>query len=497
MDYRSTRGSIKNTLNSSAAIIQGLAPDGGLFVPVNFPKVHMPVEKLSKLSYQDLAKMVIGWFFNDFSDNQISTAVDSAYSDQWDQAAIAPLSDQHANNYYLELFHGPTLAFKDIALQLLPRMMTRAVQINKVDKDIIILTATSGDTGTASMCGFSNQSGSSVIVFYPHGGVSPVQLKQMLGQNGANLNAISIEGNFDDAQTQVKKIFNDDQFKDKLAANGYQFSSANSMNIGRLVPQIVYYLSAYGQLVKQGKITAGDKVNFTVPTGNFGDILAGYYAKELGLPINKLICASDENNVLTDFFNTGTYDKKRPFDVTNSPAMDILVSSNLERLLFDLVDGDSNTVAQWMDLLEQTGQYSINKNQLKMLQKNFVAGYATQEQVESEIKRVYDRDSYVIDPHTAVASYVTKQYQSNNDDQTPTIIVSTASPYKFPETVYHAITGRHVTEKGLPAIQELHNKLGGTLTPGVQAILNNQPRPEQTIQPRQMEDTISSIMNLR
>lgn len=496
MDYRSTRGPIKNTLNSSAAIVQGLAPDGGLFVPVAFPQVNFPLKQLSRLSYQELASLVMGWFFDDFSHEQIESAVKAAYGDQWDNDAIAPLSAQHAGNYYLELFHGPTLAFKDIALQLLPRMMTRAVQIDRVDKDIIILTATSGDTGTASMCGFSNQAGSSVIVFYPHGGVSPVQLKQMLGQKGTNLSAISIEGNFDDAQTQVKKIFNDAHFKERLSTNGYQFSSANSMNIGRLIPQIVYYLCAYGQLVKAGKINTGDAVNFTVPTGNFGDILAGYYAKKLGLPIHKLICASDENNVLTDFFTTGTYNKNRPFDVTNSPAMDILVSSNLERLLFDLAGGDHKTVADWMASLDKDGQYSINQSQLKQLHTTFAAGFANQQQVEDEIKRVYDRDHYVIDPHTAVASFVTKNYQATSADTTPTIIVATASPYKFPETVFHAITGQDVNETGIPAIKQLHDKLGSALTPGVTAILNNQPRPEKTILPQQMEDTIRSIMGL-
>ena len=306
-------------------------------MPVAFPQANFKLEDLSKLSYKQIAAMVISLFFDDFTKEQITTAVQSAYSEQWDDRSIVPI-EKHDNRFYMELFHGPTLAFKDIALQMLPQLMTRAVQIEKIAKDIIILTATSGDTGTASMRGFANQKGTDVIVFYPEGGVSPVQLKQMLSQRGNNLRAIAIKGNFDDAQTEVKKIFNDDSFKNRLNANGYQFSSANSMNIGRLVPQISYYLYTYGQLVRRQEIKLGDEVNFAVPTGNFGDILAGYYAKKLGLPIKKLICASNENNVLTDFFNNGVYDKRRKFHLTNAPAMDILVSSNLERLLFDLYD---------------------------------------------------------------------------------------------------------------------------------------------------------------
>lgn len=278
MQYRSTRGSKENTLTAPQAIIQGLAQDGGLYVPVAFPHANFKLEDLSKLSYKQIAAMVISLFFDDFSKDLITTSVQNAYSEQWDDRSIVPI-EKHDNRFYMELFHGPTLAFKDIALQVLPQLMTRAVQIEKINKDIIILTATSGDTGTASMRGFASQKGTDVIVFYPEGGVSPVQLKQMLSQRGDNLQAIAIKGNFDDAQTKVKKIFNDTAFRDRLSANGYQFSSANSMNIGRLVPQISYYLYTYGQLVRRQEITLGDEVNFAVPTGNFGDILAGYYAK--------------------------------------------------------------------------------------------------------------------------------------------------------------------------------------------------------------------------
>ena len=497
MQYRSTRGQITATLNSPQAVIQGLAPDGGLFVPVDFPKVDLPLQNLATMSYQAIAELVLGWFFDDLSKNQLHQIVQGAYGSQWDDATIAPLSEKHAGNYYLELFHGPTLAFKDIALQVLPRLMQKSLTIEKNSNEIIILTATSGDTGTASMRGFSDQDGTRVIVFYPHGGVSPVQLSQMLGQRGDNLTAIAIEGNFDDAQTAVKTIFNDQSFNDLLIANGFQFSSANSMNIGRLIPQIVYYLSAYGQLVRRGDIQLGDQVNFTVPTGNFGDILAGYYAKKLGLPINRLICASDENNVLTDFFKTGHYDRKRPFFLTNSPAMDILVSSNLERLLFDIYDESAPSIKQLMKQLNNDGKYSIDDGARAKLHEHFNAGFATQQEVLQEIKRIYQQDGYVIDPHTAVASFVANQYYAANNDPTLNVIISTASPYKFLETVYQAITDKQSSVTGLDAITELHKLLLQPLSPNVQQLFDQKQQSERVIQPAQMKSTIRQILQLQ
>lgn len=495
MKYRSTRGSEEKTLNAPSAIIQGLAQDGGLYVPLNFPKANFNLEDLPKLSYRQIAAMVISLFFDDFSKEQIKSSVINAYNKQWDDRSIVPI-EKHNGNFYMELFHGPTLAFKDIALQMLPQLMTRAVQIEKIDRNIIILTATSGDTGTASMRGFSNQKGTDVIVFYPEGGVSPVQLKQMLSQRGKNLQAIAIKGNFDDAQTEVKKIFNDDSFNKRLNQNGYQFSSANSMNIGRLVPQISYYLYTYGQLVRRKEINLGDKINFSVPTGNFGDILAGYYAKKLGLPINKLICASNENNVLTDFFETGKYDKRRKFHLTNAPAMDILVSSNLERLLFDLYDEDNKQIASLMNQLTQRGHYQVSKDVLSKLQQIFAAGFATEHQVKEEINRVYNYDRYVIDPHTAVGSYVAHQYKQKTGDNTPMVIVSTASPYKFPETVYEAVTGRVCPQSGVAAIKKLHEELGGQLSIGVRALFEHEARLEKVVNPENMEAAISSILDL-
>lgn len=497
MRYRSTRGSMKNSLNSTQAVIQGLAPDGGLFVPVKFPQMDLPLSQLSQLTYQEIAGKVLQAFFDDVENQTLQEIIDTAYGQQWDDPAIAPLSEKYGNNYYLELFHGPTLAFKDIALQVLPPVMTKSASIEKIKGEIVILTATSGDTGIAAMRGFSDQAGTRVIVFYPHGGVSPVQLKQMLSQNGQNLSAIAIDGNFDDAQSQVKQIFNDQDFNRQLAANNYQFSSANSMNIGRLVPQIVYYFNAYGQLVRRGDIKTGEAVNFAVPTGNFGDILAGHYAKKLGLPIHKLICASDENKVLTDFFTTGKYDRRRDFYLTNSPAMDILVSSNLERLLFDLYDGDEEAIRRLMEALDQEGYYSVDPNIMKKMGQEFGAGFADQGQVRDEIKRIYDRYHYLIDPHTAVASFVTRQYQAATNDSTKTVIVSTASPYKFPETVLQSLNAKKPDHGGLSAIRDLQELLGQKLSPNVEALFAPALRQEKVIQADGMEKEISRILNLK
>jgi threonine synthase len=335
--YQSTRDPLAKKVTASQAILQGLSPDGGLYVPTQIPIIETPLIELAKLSYQELAFKILKPYLNDFSTQELQTCLAAAYGNNFDNPAIAPLTE-HAGAFYLELFHGPTIAFKDLALQLLPQLMITAAHKNQLEKEIVILTATSGDTGKAAMAGFADVPGTKIIVFYPKNGVSPVQEKQMLTQTGNNTFVLGIDGNFDQAQTNVKKIFNDQSFKQQLDLNGYQFSSANSINIGRLLPQIVYYFYAYSQLLTAGKIKAGDKINFSVPTGNFGDILAGYYAKQMGLPIKKLICASNKNHVLTDFFNSGTYDRKRPFYVTSSPSMDILVSSNLERLLYYLSD---------------------------------------------------------------------------------------------------------------------------------------------------------------
>lgn len=492
MKYRSTRGTSEQAVDATSAIIQGLAPDGGLYVPVDFPKPSVQLNSLVGLSYQQIAAQVLSWFLDDYTTEQLDEIVTAAYGNQWDNDQIVSITAKTAGSYYMELFHGPTLAFKDLALQVLPQLMTRAVKIEDVSEDIVILTATSGDTGTASMRGFQDVTGTQVIVFYPHGGVSPVQLRQMLTQQGRNLQVVAVKGNFDQTQTNVKKIFGDREINERLAQNGHQFSSANSMNIGRLIPQVAYYFYTYTQLVQRHAVQLGDQVSFTVPTGNFGDILAGYYAKKIGLPIKKLVCASNQNNVLTDFFNTGKYDRNRPFFLTNSPSMDILVSSNLERLLFDAAGQDYQQVLDLMTQLTETGSYQITESMRQQLN-DFEAGCATQDQINGEIKRVYEEACYAIDPHTAVASFVAHQYQQSTDDQTPMVVLSTASPYKFPETVLSAITDKPV-EPGLAAVNQLNALLGDKLPAGVKSLFDLNERDEVVIEPDQMKQFIEKYL---
>lgn len=496
MQYRSTRDQAAKQMTAPEAILQGLAPDGGLFVPQSFPQPDYDLGALVNAPYQEVATTIWGWFFDDFSLASRQAIVRGAYGEQWDDSQIAPLSERVAGNYYLELFHGPTLAFKDVALQALPRLMKEAVTVTGDDKQIIILTATSGDTGSAAMRGFSDVTGTQVVVFYPDGGVSPVQLRQMLAMKGDNLAAVAVAGNFDDAQTEVKKIFNDQEFAARLAQAGDRFSSANSMNIGRLIPQLTYYFTAYGQLVKRGEVELGAPVNFAVPTGNFGDILAGYYAKKLGLPINKLLCASNQNRVLTDFFATGHYDRRRPFHLTTAPAMDILVSSNLERLLFDLYDQEAGAVDSLMKELNQTGEYQVTDEVLKRLHQDFVADWASEEEISEEIRRIYLAADYVIDPHTAVGSVVAHRYKERTGDNTPMVVVATASPYKFAETVYPAVTGKETAARGLQAIQGLNEFLGEELSPGVKALFEGDQRSEQRVEPSEMAQLIEKRLGL-
>lgn len=496
MQYRSTRGAENTAKNAAAAVLQGLAPDGGLYVPVSFPQPDLDVARLAGISLQQASSMVLSWLMDDWPADQRAASIAAAYGQQWDDPAITPLTGQIGGNYYLELFHGPTLAFKDVALQLLPQLMTRAAKLEDLNRGIVILTATSGDTGGASMDGFSDVAGTRVVVFYPHHGVSPVQLHQMRSLPGANLTPVAVDGNFDDAQRQVKAIFNDPQLRDELAAHQLQFSSANSMNIGRLIPQVAYYFFAYGQLLASQQIQPGDPVNFTVPTGNFGDILAGYYAQRLGLPVHRLVCASDENNVLTDFFATGRYDRQRSFTVTNSPSMDILVSSNLERLLFDAAGGDWQRVAALMDQLQTRGHYQISPKEKDYLDARFTADFADEQEVRDEIHRCYAEDGYALDPHTAVASAVARRYQAGSGDTTPMVIVSTASPFKFPETVYYSITGQAVDQPGMPAIHQLQDLLGTPLPQAAAQLFDRVDRPQTVIAPGEMSGLLANVLHL-
>ena len=490
--YQSTLDT-NNTVTASQAILQGLATDGGLFTPISYPQMELDFTKLKDASYQEVAKLILSAFLDDFTDQELDDCINNAYDSKFDTPEIAPLVKLNGQ-YNLELFHGSTIAFKDMALSILPHLMTTAAKKHGLKNKIVILTATSGDTGKAAMAGFADVPGTEIIVFYPKDGVSKVQELQMTTQTGDNTHVVAIEGNFDDAQTNVKRMFNDAALRERLAAHKLQFSSANSMNIGRLVPQIVYYVYAYAQLVKTGQIQAGEAVNFAVPTGNFGNILAAYYAKQIGLPVGKLICASNENNVLTDFFKTHVYDKKRSFKVTSSPSMDILVSSNLERLIFHLLGNSAEKTADLMKSLNQHGQYELTDFAPAILEL-FAAEYATEAETASEIKRVYEASDYIEDPHTAVASAVYQKYRTATGDETTTVIASTASPYKFPVVVVEAVTG----QSGLSdfeALTKLHEISGVAVPSAVANLENAQVRHKTTVAADQMQAAVESYLGL-
>lgn len=432
--YKSTRSN-SDKVTASQAILKGLADDGGLFVPDSIPALEVPLEKLADMTYQETAYEVMKLFLSDFTEEELKHCINGAYDDKFDTKEIAPLVKKDGA-YYLELFHGKTIAFKDMALSILPYLMTTAAKKNGVKNEIVILTATSGDTGKAALAGFADVPRTSIIVFYPKNGVSPIQEKQMLTQKGENTNVVGIIGNFDDAQTGVKEMFHSKNLAERMNAKGYQFSSANSINIGRLVPQIVYYVYAYGQLLKQGEISCGEKMNVVVPTGNFGNILAAFYAKNMGLPIETLYCASNENKVLFDFFQSGTYDRKREFILTSSPSMDILISSNLERLIYRITGEDAAQTKVFMDALSSNGEYTITKEMMEKLS-CFVGGYASEAETAANIKKVFDKAGYIMDTHTSVASCV--YYDKAKDAGLKTVIASTASPYKFTRSVMDAI----------------------------------------------------------
>lgn len=438
--YKSTRNG-GAAVPASQAILKGLADDGGLFVPERIPKLDVGMAQLTTMSYQETAYEVMKLFLTDFTEAELKDCIRRAYDRKFDTAEIAPLKKRDGV-YYLELFHGATIAFKDMALSILPHLLTASAKKNAVRNEIVILTATSGDTGKAALAGFADVPGTRIIVFYPKDGVSPVQEKQMVTQKGKNTYVIGIRGNFDDAQNGVKKMFSDRELAREMEAAGFQFSSANSINIGRLVPQVVYYLYAYTRLLAAGEIQEGEKINVTVPTGNFGNILAAYYAKQMGVPIQKLICASNENKVLYDFFTTGVYDRNRPFILTTSPSMDILISSNLERLIYKIAGEDAAKNRVLMEALASDGRYGITEDMKKRLA-DFAGGYASEAEVEREIKRVYEKTGYVLDTHTAVASAVYQKYRGESGDGAKTVIASTASPYKFTRSVMRAIDRKY------------------------------------------------------
>ncbi|MBP2653687.1 MAG: threonine synthase [Firmicutes bacterium] len=440
--YISTRGG-KGRFTAAEAIKTGLAPDGGLLVPEKLPCLDGGfLTELVELDYHQRAARILKLFLDDYSAEEIDACLKAAYSAvKFDDKAIAPVVKLVGDISVLELWHGPTSAFKDMALQLLPQLLSLALKKTGEKAEIVILVATSGDTGKAALEGFSDVAQTKIVVFYPYQGVSAIQELQMVTQEGSNVAVVAVRGNFDDAQTGVKNIFNDSDYRADLEANGFKLSSANSINWGRLLPQIVYYFSSYADLVKGGHIMAGQKVNFVVPTGNFGNILAGYYAKLMGLPVNKLICAANNNNVLTDFLRTGIYNRERDFYKTLSPSMDILISSNLERLLYLVSDGDAAKVAGWMRELTNRGCYQVDEECLKAIQETFWSDWASDAATVDAISNVFKEYRYVMDPHTAVAWRVYENYRQTTGDATPTVVVSTASPFKFSASVLTAIAG--------------------------------------------------------
>ena len=448
MKYIGTRNP-NITSEASKAVLKGICEDGGLFMPDKIPTMDKSLEELVNLSYQELAYEVMKLYMNDYTEDELKYCINNAYDSKFDTNVIAPLVQQNDVSI-LELFHGRTLAFKDMALSILPYLMKTAAKKNGIDKEIVILTATSGDTGKAALEGFADVEGTRIMVFFPEDGVSPVQKLQMVTQEGKNTCVVGIKGNFDDAQSAVKSIFTDPELIKELDDKGFMFSSANSINIGRLVPQVVYYFYAYMQMVRSGEIKLGEKINFTVPTGNFGNILAGYYAKCMGLPVNKFICASNDNKVLYDFFKTGTYDKNREFMVTVSPSMDILISSNLERLLCKLTSPEKTK--ELMASLAKEGKYSVDiKND------EIVGEFATKDETFKAIKDMYEKTGYVLDTHTAVAYAAYEKYKVETKDETKTVIVSTASPYKFTKDVLCAIDSKYESGDALELMTELEN----------------------------------------
>ena len=492
--YKSTRGK-EQAVTASMAILKGLSEDGGLFVPERIPQLDVPMDKLAQMTYQETAYEVMSRFLTDFTEEELKNCISKAYDSKFDTEKIAPLHEA-CGAYFLELFHGATIAFKDMALSILPHLMTTAAKKNHVKNEIVILTATSGDTGKAAMAGFADVPGTKIIVFYPKHGVSPIQEKQMVTQKGANTYVVGITGNFDDAQTAVKKMFNDHEMAAELDQAGFQFSSANSINIGRLVPQIVYYVYAYATLVRDGKIKDGQEINVVVPTGNFGNILAAYYAKQMGLPIHKLICASNENRVLYDFFRTGTYDRKRDFILTTSPSMDILISSNLERLIYRLTGENAEKCAELMKSLSEGGEYTITE-EMKAQLGDFYGNFCSEEETANTISEIYKDSNYVIDTHTAVAAGVYKKYVSETDDHLPTVIASTASPYKFTRSVMDALGEDHKDLDDFGLVDAL-SALSKVPVPRAVAEIRTAPvRHDKVVDAVDMPAAVKEILNIK
>lgn len=497
MYYMSTRNTDLK-LKSAEAIKKGLSEEGGLFVPSEIPTLTVAeIEKLIPMTYIERAKHVLKKFLTDFTAKELEECVDGAYGTGFDSEKVAPVVKLSDGKYILELWHGPTCAFKDMALQILPRFMTTAMKKTGEDKKIVILVATSGDTGKAALEGFKDVDGTEIVVFYPGDGVSDIQKLQMITQEGPNVYVSGIDGNFDDAQSGVKAIFTDPEFAEKLEKSGFALSSANSINWGRLVPQIVYYISAYCDMLDAGEITLGEKINVCVPTGNFGNILAAYYAKKMGLPIAKLICASNRNNVLTDFIKTGEYDKNRPFYQSVSPSMDILISSNLERLLFDICDGDSNKIKSMMDKLAKDGKYKLAKELHKKIETHFWGAFCDDYFTKEQISKTFNETGYTLDTHTAVAVDVYEQYRKETGDETKTVIASTASPFKFNQAVLSAL-GENIEGKGdFELIDMLEKKSGMTIPKSLSELKDKEKRFNGVISKTDMPNLVCDTLNVK
>lgn len=484
--FKSSRGD-KLLVSASQAIIKGIAADGGLFVPEAIPKIDFKLEDIINYNYRELAYEVLKLIIDDFTEDELKSCINGAYDSKFDTEIIAPLKTA-GNSHFLELFHGKTIAFKDMALSILPYLLKTSAKKNNVNEEIVILTATSGDTGKAALEGFADVDGTRIIVFFPVSGVSDVQKAQMITQKGKNTCVAGIKGNFDDAQSAVKKIFTDNEFAEELKQKGFIFSSANSINIGRLAPQIVYYFYAYAQMVKIGEIKMGDKLNFTVPTGNFGNILAGYYAKKMGLPVGKLICASNDNKVLYDFFKTGVYDINREFIVTPSPSMDILISSNLERLLYHLSESSDKT-NKLMKNLSLDGKYEFD-----IEIKDFIGEYASTDETFNAIKDKFDECGYVMDTHTAVAYCGFKKYLNQSNDKTKNVIVSTASPYKFAKDVLRAIDNKYDNIDAFEALSVLSEVSGSEIPAPIKDIDKKEVLHKSVIEKNEIKDFIKDVL---
>ena len=498
MLYTSTRNN-KIKVSAAQAIAQGISEEGGLFVPCEIPSFSLEkINSMVNMSYIERAKTVLREFLTDFSEEELDYCVNGAYAKgKFSSEKIAPTVCVNKNENVLELWHGPTCAFKDMALQLLPYLMTVSAKKTADGKTIVILVATSGDTGKAALEGFKDVKDTRILVFYPALGVSPMQKLQMTTQEGENVAVCAINGNFDDAQSAVKSIFTSDEIKAELAKKNMMFSSANSINWGRLVPQIVYYFSAYCDLIEQGKIALGDKINFVVPTGNFGNILAAYYAKRMGLPVNKLVCASNSNNILTDFLTSGEYDKNRDFYTTTSPSMDILISSNLERLLYHAGGEDDSLIISLMKSLSEGGKYTVSDELINTIKADFAAGFCAENEVMDTIKNHFEKYSYLSDTHTAVALKVYEDYVEKTGDDIPTVIDSTASPYKFSKSVLTAILGDKTPDLNeFDMVGELNKITGAQVPEPIGALKNKTVRFNEVCNKENMSEMVFKLLKL-